>query len=200
MIVFLFVCSLMLSAPTVLLGFLLRWTWDISSWQLQQSAAAAPYLGREVAPLSCHPWPWTCCSSSWTHSCAMGDPKKWPLKGTLAFAKSRERTQNLLTFSPSGPSVGIRVSGTHAPCLSVASLSPVPLCLSPSGFLDDPYSTFHAHMISWREFWGSLWSRSFSYIQKPEGSKALLTFWRSPLTMLISQVGREPSFPHPWTS
>ena len=41
------VCPLMpLTTPTVLLGFLLPWTWGISSWLLQQSTAAAPYLGR----------------------------------------------------------------------------------------------------------------------------------------------------------
>ena len=39
----------------MLLGFLLPWMWGISSRLLQQSAAAAPYLGRGVAPLSCHP-------------------------------------------------------------------------------------------------------------------------------------------------
>ena len=31
-----------LATPTILLGFLLLWTWGISSWLLQQSAAAAP--------------------------------------------------------------------------------------------------------------------------------------------------------------
>ena len=36
----------------------------ISSRLLQQRAVAAPYLGRGVAPLSCHPWPWTWGSSS----------------------------------------------------------------------------------------------------------------------------------------
>ena len=35
-----------LAAPTVLLGFLLPWTWGISSRLLQQSVASAPYLGR----------------------------------------------------------------------------------------------------------------------------------------------------------
>ena len=40
-----------LSEPTDLLGFLLPWTWCISSWLLQQSEAAAPYPGRGVAPL-----------------------------------------------------------------------------------------------------------------------------------------------------
>ena len=40
-----------LLAPTDLLGFLLPWTWGISSRLLQQSAAAAPYLGLGVAPL-----------------------------------------------------------------------------------------------------------------------------------------------------
>ena len=33
--------------------------WGISSWLLQQSAAAAPYLGRGLSPHSCPSWPWT---------------------------------------------------------------------------------------------------------------------------------------------
>ena len=49
--------------PTVLLGFLLPWTWGICSRLLQQSAAAAPYLG-VVSPHSCPSWPWTWSSSS----------------------------------------------------------------------------------------------------------------------------------------
>ena len=44
-----------LSVPTILLGFLLPCTWGISSWLLQQRAAAAPYLGSKVAPLDCRP-------------------------------------------------------------------------------------------------------------------------------------------------
>ena len=35
-----------LATPTFLLGFLLPWAWGISSWLLQKSAAAAPYLGQ----------------------------------------------------------------------------------------------------------------------------------------------------------
>ena len=53
-----------LSAPTVLLGFLLPWTWGISFQLLQESAATAPYLGCGLAPLGCHPWPWTWGTSS----------------------------------------------------------------------------------------------------------------------------------------
>ena len=34
-----------LSVPTVLLGFLLPWMWDIASRLLQQSIATAPFLG-----------------------------------------------------------------------------------------------------------------------------------------------------------
>ena len=46
-----------LGTPTILLRFLLPWARGISSWLLQQSAAAAPYLGRGVSP-HCHPfWP-----------------------------------------------------------------------------------------------------------------------------------------------
>ena len=70
-----------LATPTVLLGFLLPWTWGMSSWLLQRSAATATYLltatppdlergvaplrppalaqppplGRGVAPLGCRP-------------------------------------------------------------------------------------------------------------------------------------------------
>ena len=53
-----------LSAPTILLGFLLPWTWNISSLLLQQSTATAPYLGCGVVPLSRHPWAWR-----WHSSC-----------------------------------------------------------------------------------------------------------------------------------
>ena len=48
-----------LPTPTVLLGFFLPWSWGISSRLLQQSAAAVPYLGREVSP---H------CRLSWSRS------------------------------------------------------------------------------------------------------------------------------------
>ena len=76
-------------------------------------------------------------------------------------------------------------------CLSVASLSPVPLCLSPSDFPDDLYLTFHIHMTSRKELWGSLWSRSFSYFQKPEGSKNSPNILKnSLLTTPISQWRR----------
>ena len=53
-----------LATPTILLGFLLPWTWGISSQLLQQSTAAAPYLGRGVSPHSHPSWPWTWSSSS----------------------------------------------------------------------------------------------------------------------------------------
>ena len=39
-----------LATPTILLGFLLSWVWGSSSQLLQQSAAAAPYLGQRVSP------------------------------------------------------------------------------------------------------------------------------------------------------
>ena len=54
-----------LATPTILLVFLLPWTWGISSRLLQQSVATAPYLGWAVSP-HCHPsWPWMCSSFSW---------------------------------------------------------------------------------------------------------------------------------------
>ena len=39
-----------LATPIFLLGFLLPWTWGVSSLLLQQSAAAAPYLGQVFPP------------------------------------------------------------------------------------------------------------------------------------------------------
>ena len=48
-----------LSALTVLLGFLLPWTWGPYSRLLQYSAATAPYLGPGVSPEGCRYWPWT---------------------------------------------------------------------------------------------------------------------------------------------
>ena len=47
-----------LATPTVLLGFLLPWTWDISSWLLQQSTVTAPYLGRGLSSHGCPSWSW----------------------------------------------------------------------------------------------------------------------------------------------
>ena len=70
-----------------------------------------------------------------------------------AFAKSGEKTQNFLyveSFMALSQNPDLRDSG-HM-CLSVASLSPVPLCLSPSDFLDEPYLTFRIHMTSRKEF------------------------------------------------
>ena len=54
-----------LSAPTVLLGFLLPWTWGLSSQLFQQSAATAPDLGHGVSPDDLCSWIWTWGMSSW---------------------------------------------------------------------------------------------------------------------------------------
>ena len=71
------VCTLMpLATPTVLLGFLLPWSWGISSQLLKQSAATAPYLGRGVSPHSCSSWPWRWSSSS-RPSCALAATAPW---------------------------------------------------------------------------------------------------------------------------
>ena len=43
------------ATPTILLGFLLPWACGISSRLLQQSAAAAPYLGRGISLLRLSP-------------------------------------------------------------------------------------------------------------------------------------------------
>ena len=65
-----------LATPAVLLGFLLPWTWAIPSGLLQQSAAAAPYLGGGESPHSRPSWPWTWSSSS-QPSCARTAAAPW---------------------------------------------------------------------------------------------------------------------------
>ena len=70
-----------LATLTILLGFLLPWAWGISSQLLQQSAAAAPYLGWGVS-LHCHPsWPSTWDSSS-RPSCACTATAPWTWCGS----------------------------------------------------------------------------------------------------------------------
>ena len=64
------------STPTVLLQFLLSCMWGISSRLLQQSTAAAPYLGRGVSPHCCPSWPWTWSSSS-RPSCTHAATTPW---------------------------------------------------------------------------------------------------------------------------
>ena len=64
-----------------LFGFLLPWTWGISSRLLQQSTAAAPYLGRGVSPHSHPSWPWTWSSSS-RPSCARATAAPWTWGGS----------------------------------------------------------------------------------------------------------------------
>ena len=71
------VCPLMpLATPTILLGFRLPWAWGISSRLLQQSTAAAPYLGRGLSPHNHPSWPWTWHSSSWP-SCVHAATALW---------------------------------------------------------------------------------------------------------------------------
>ena len=66
-----------LGTPTVLLGFLLLWTWGVSSRLLQQSAATAPYIERGVSPFGRHSWPWTWGSSSWWLLCSRHSWNPW---------------------------------------------------------------------------------------------------------------------------
>ena len=67
------VCPLMpLATLTVLLGFLLPWTWGISSRLLQPSAVSAPYLGWGVSPHSHPSWP---CSGSHTVIQVSAEPR-----------------------------------------------------------------------------------------------------------------------------
>ena len=65
-----------LATSTILLGFLLPWTWGISLRLLQQITAAAPYLGRGVSPHHHLSWPSTWSSSS-RPSCARAATAAW---------------------------------------------------------------------------------------------------------------------------
>ena len=65
-----------LATPTILLGFLLPWTWGISSRLLQQSTATAPYLGWGVSPHGHPSWLWTWSSSS-RPSCTHAASAPW---------------------------------------------------------------------------------------------------------------------------
>ena len=71
-----FQCVCPLTTPIVLLGFLLPWTWGLSLWLLQQSTAAAPYLGGGVSPHGRPSWPWTWRSFSWP-SCSRAAVTPW---------------------------------------------------------------------------------------------------------------------------
>ena len=73
-----------LSAPTVLLEFLIPWTWGISSWLLQQSAAAAPDLGCGLAPRS--------------HSCAVAATTPVPSQPLLLCLNTCFQFYGLYTY------------------------------------------------------------------------------------------------------
>ena len=53
-----------LTTPTVLVEFLLPWSWGIYSRLLQQSAATAPFFRPGVSYQGCPSWPWTWSISS----------------------------------------------------------------------------------------------------------------------------------------
>ena len=72
--VFAFWCPI--ATPTILLGFLLPWTWGISSQLLPQSAADTPYLGLGLSPHRHPSWPWTWSSSFWPF-CAHASNAPW---------------------------------------------------------------------------------------------------------------------------
>ena len=100
-----------LATLTILLGFLLPWAWGISSRLLQQSAAAAPYLGRGVSPHHRPSWPWMWNNSSrpscactgtapWMWGC-LSRPMPWPWAwGSSSWPFLRRRSLALLAAAP----------------------------------------------------------------------------------------------------
>ena len=125
------VCPLMpLTTPTVLLGFLLPWTWGISSRLLQQSAATAPYLGQGVSPHHRPFWPWTWNSSS-RPSCAPAATTPWT-RGSSSWLLPWPRMwgsssrlllcQHSLALSVAAPDLGWGVAPlSHASAQSVSA-------------------------------------------------------------------------------
>ena len=104
-------------------------------------------------------------------------PKKWPLKGTLAFVKSREGFR--ISFRPvlHGPQLESRYEGlmlhVSSYCLPISFCTPLPLSIR---FPRQPLLDLsYPHDLEERILRFPL-SGSFSYIQKLEGSKTLLTF------------------------
>ena len=82
-----------LPTPMVLLGFLLPWTWVISSGLLQQSTAAAPYLEWGVSPHSRLSWSWTWSSSS-RPSCARAAAAPWTWGSSSQLLPLTENLEN----------------------------------------------------------------------------------------------------------
>ena len=108
--------------------------------------------------------------------CKLGDPNNMASQWHTSFCQKQGKDsefpyiQSIMALSQNPD---LRDS-----CLMSFSCLPIswPLCLSPSDFLDQSFWTYHIRMLSRKGFGGSLWSRSFFYIQKPEGSKTVLTF------------------------
>ena len=81
-----------LATPTVLLGFLLPWTWGISSQLLQQSTAAAPYLGQGVSPHRHPSWPWMWNISSRPSCAHAATAQTMPLSKSKETKKKNQKT------------------------------------------------------------------------------------------------------------
>ena len=84
-----------LSVPTVLLGFLLPWTWGSLFRAAPAKRSSAPYLRWGVAPLGCRPCPWVQRRSSQLRWCAV--PATTLLCSALYFT-------NTIYFANKGPS------------------------------------------------------------------------------------------------
>ena len=121
-----------LATPTVLPGFLLPWSWGISSRLLQPSAAAAPYLGRGVSSQDRPSWPWTWSSSSWP-SCAPAASAPWRWGSSsrarpLTSGVGKRLSAAAPALSQPGalgrhPDLGWGLASSWRPCLCASRLS-----------------------------------------------------------------------------
>ena len=91
---------------TLDVGYLLPWTWGISSWLLQQSTASAPYLGWGVSPH--HPRSW---SSTWDSSSGTNINNLRYADDTTHMAESKEELKSLLMkVKVESEKVGLKLS------------------------------------------------------------------------------------------
>ena len=112
-----------LTTPTILLGFLLLWTWSTSSGLFQQNTAPAPYLGRGVSSHGRPCWPWTWSSSS-QPSCALQQPL---LGGGVAPLSCSPCPQDVLAPLGRSPWPWRWISSSsHCPCPWACASSSLP--------------------------------------------------------------------------
>ena len=157
-----------LATPTILFGFLLPWTWGISSGLLQQSTAAVPYLRWGVSPHRRPFWPSTWDSFS-RPSCARAATSPWmwgwcsrppPLTSDLGSSSLPFLHRCSLALSAAAPDLGRGVTPLGCRPLGIGSSRLLPLT-SDVGFgllnlIWEPILC-EACGLAWTTNWARIW-------------------------------------------